>query len=77
VTIARAQLASGDKEGYGTLIDVLKADGEDFARKQAADLLATWSQRDFGYRADLSVSENAAALRQIEEWWLQEKQKAR
>jgi zinc/manganese transport system permease protein len=77
VTIARAQLASGDKEGYATLIDVLKADGEDFARKQAADLLATWSKRDFGYRAELSVAENAAALRQIEDWWLQEMQNNR
>jgi len=32
----------------------MKADGEDFARKQAADLLATWSKRDFSYRAELS-----------------------
>jgi zinc/manganese transport system permease protein len=77
VAIARAQLASGDKDGYGTLIAVLKADGEDFARKQAIDLLTTSSGKDFGYRAEIPVAENAAALRQIDEWWARDKQKSK
>jgi len=56
---------------------VLKSDGEDFARKQANDVLTTSSGKNFGYRAEIPVAENAAALHQIEEWWTREKQKTR
>jgi hypothetical protein len=68
VAIAKAQLAAGDLEGYRTLLGVLRADGEDFARKQANDLLVSSAGKNFGYRPEVSVSDNAAALKQIENW---------
>jgi zinc/manganese transport system permease protein len=75
LSIARGQLATGDREGYGTLIKVLQNDEAGFARNQAIELLESKSARQFGYNPERSASENAAALRRIEEWWAQERRK--
>jgi hypothetical protein len=72
LTIAGAQLKVGDPQGFATLIKVLKVEGATYARQQANDLLEKTSGRTFGYKADVPVSENGAALKNIEEWYKKE-----
>lgn len=72
LTIAGAQLKVGDPQGFATLIKVLKVEGATYARQQANDLLDKASGRTFGYKADVPVSENGAALKNIEEWYKKE-----
>jgi HEAT repeat protein len=71
LSIAKAELTLGDIEGFDTLINILKDNEAAFARQQAIELLEARSGRTFGYRPDLSVTENHQALLKIEEWWLQ------
>ena len=71
-SIASAQLALGDKNGFETLIHILKNEEAGFARQQAAELLVKTSGRKFGYNAEKSVSENSAAIKKIEDWWKQQ-----
>ena len=68
LSIAKAQLALGDREGFLTLIAILKDEEAAFARQQAIQLLETHSGRKFGYKPELPVSQNAAALERIDEW---------
>jgi zinc/manganese transport system permease protein len=68
LTIARAQLATGDLEGYGTLLPILKNDEAGFARSQANELLESKASQKFGYDPEQPVAQNAAALRRIEAW---------
>jgi zinc/manganese transport system permease protein len=72
LAIAGVQLKLGDAEGFATLIKVLKIEGATYARQQASELLEKTSGRTFGYKVDLPVSQNAAALRAIEEWYRKE-----
>ncbi|PYV16292.1 MAG: hypothetical protein DMG07_08120, partial [Acidobacteria bacterium] len=73
LSIARAQLATGDREGYATLIKILRNDEAGFARNQAIELLESKSGQKFGYDPGQTVAQNAAALRRIEEWWARER----
>jgi zinc/manganese transport system permease protein len=68
LTIARAQLAVGDREGLLTLVRILQNDEAGFARHQAVALLESATGKDFGYDAEKTVAENAAALQRIEDW---------
>lgn len=72
LTIAKAQLTLRDTEGFATLIKILKDDEAGFARQQASELLNGASGRDWGYNAERSVVENAAALKNITEWYARE-----
>ncbi len=71
-TIANAQLSLGDKNGFETLIHILKNEEAGFARAQAAELLESASSRKFGYNPEKSVSENHEAIKKIEDWWKQQ-----
>lgn len=71
-SIASAQLALGDRNGFETLIHILKNEEAGFARQQAAALLEAATGRKFGYKAEKSVSENSAAIKKIEDWWKQQ-----
>jgi hypothetical protein len=62
------QLASGDLQGYETLIAILRNDEAGFARNQAAELLESRAGQSFGYDASHAAAENRAALERIEEW---------
>jgi len=69
-SIARAQLALGDKQGFVTLIKILKSpEGEPFARQQALDVMQSQAGHNFGYDAQKDVSQNTAALKKIDDWW--------
>jgi HEAT repeat protein len=68
LTIARAQLAVGDREGILTLVRILQNDEAGFARHQAVELLESTTGKDFGYSAEKTVAENAVALQRIEDW---------
>ena len=68
-TIARAQLGVGDRQGFQTLIKILRNDEAGYARQQAADLLEAQSGKKFGYDAQKTVAENGAALKKIDGWW--------
>ncbi len=72
LAIGGAQLKLGDTEGFATLIKVLKIEGATYAHQQAIDLLEKESGRTFGYRVDVPVAENGAALKNIEEWYKRE-----
>ena len=69
LTIAKAQLRIGDKEGFLTLIRILERDEGGFARQQALETLEEQSGQKFGYDAGKSVAENSAALKKIHDWW--------
>ena len=75
LTIAQAQLAVGDREGFATLIAILKSDEAGFARQQAIELLEKQTGRKFNYDAQKSVAENQAAIKKIDEWWTKEGRK--
>lgn len=72
LTIAQAQLSVGDKEGFATLISILKSDEAGFARQQAIELLEKQTGRKFKYDPQKSVAENKDALKRIEDWWMKE-----
>jgi len=69
LTIARAQIALGDREGLATLIEILGQEDAAFARSQASETLVAVTNRDFGYDPQLPVAQNTAALKQIDDWW--------
>ena len=69
LTIARAQLAVGDNQGFGTLIEILKNEEAGYARVQAYELLEERSDQRFGYMADKSTEQNKTAIRKMEDWW--------
>lgn len=69
LSIAKAQLTLGDREGFVTLIAILKNDESVFARKQANELLEAQSGHKFGYQTDNAIDRNRAALQRIDEWW--------
>jgi len=72
LSIAKAQLAVGDKAGFETLIRILSSDGVTVARRQAGDLLERQAGRKFGYNADQPLAQNRVALGHIEAWWKEE-----
>ncbi|HJZ12224.1 MAG TPA: HEAT repeat domain-containing protein, partial [Acidobacteriota bacterium] len=69
LTIARAQIGVGDRQGFQTLIHILRNEEAGFARQQAIELLAGHVPVKFGYNAEKSVGQNSAALKRIEDWW--------
>jgi zinc/manganese transport system permease protein len=69
LTIARAQLAVGDNQGFQTLIEILKNEDAGYASIQAYELLEQLSGQKFGFQADKSGSENKSAIEKIENWW--------
>ncbi len=71
LTIASAQLQVGDPEGFLTLIAILHNEEAGFARQQAAEMLSQYSGKNFGYNAEKTVAENAAALNEMNKWWRQ------
>jgi zinc/manganese transport system permease protein len=72
LTIAQSQLAVGDKQGFATLIAILKSDEGGFARQQAIEILEKQSTKKFDYDAQKSVAENQAAIKKIDDWWSKE-----
>lgn len=72
LSIAKAQLALGDREGFATLIKILKNEESVFARQQANELLESQFGHQFGYHAEKSVAQNRAALQKMDEWWTNE-----
>jgi hypothetical protein len=72
LSIARAQLAVGDKAGFETLMRILSGQGVTVARRQANELIERYAGRSFGYNADYPAAQNRAALQRIEEWWKRE-----
>ena len=77
LTIARAQLALGDREGLATLIKIVKQGEALLARRQASELLEERSGRSFGYRADKTIAQNRDALQKMDEWWKTEEAASR
>ena len=72
LSIAKAQLALGDRDGFATLNTILKNHAAGFARQQANELLESQSGRQFGYQPEKTVVQNSAALQKIDEWWTEE-----
>ncbi len=72
LSMAKAQLALGDREGFATLIKILKNDESVFARQQANESLEVQSGHKFSYRPERTVAQNEAALQKIDEWWRSE-----
>ncbi|MGI8782518.1 MAG: iron chelate uptake ABC transporter family permease subunit [Acidobacteriota bacterium] len=72
LSIARAQLAVGDGQGFRTLIRILENEEAGFARQQAIRTLEAQSGREFGYNPEQPVAANRAELGRIEEWWRRE-----
>jgi HEAT repeat protein len=72
LTIAQAQLAVGDQQGFATLIAILKSDEGGFARQQAIEILEKQTGRKFNYDAQKPVAENQAAIKKIDDWWTKE-----
>jgi hypothetical protein len=68
LSIADAQLALGDRDGFYTLFTVLKTDGAPLARQQASELLEKGAGKKFGYMAEANARQNGAALAAIEAW---------
>ncbi|MGE5307290.1 MAG: metal ABC transporter permease [Alphaproteobacteria bacterium] len=68
LSIAEAQLASGDAEGFVTLAGILKGDGAPVARQRASELLEKSAGKKFGYNADGDLRQNGAAVASIETW---------
>ncbi len=68
LSIAQAQLELGDREGFATLLAILKSDGAGLARQQASDLLEKLSGKKFGYQAEKEVQQNGSALASIDAW---------
>lgn len=72
LSIAQAQLALGDPEGFATLIKILKNDGASLARQEANELLEKQSGIRFGYQPDKEPVKNKLALQKIDQWWKRE-----
>jgi hypothetical protein len=68
LSIAEAQLALGDSEGFSTLMTILQSDDAGLARQQANALLEKQAGKQFGYQADKDVKQNGPALSRIEAW---------
>ncbi len=68
LSIAEAQLASGDGEGFVTLGGILKGDGAPVARQRASELLEKSAGKKFGYHAEKDLQQNGAAVANIESW---------
>jgi len=69
VVMAEALLELGDPRGFGPMIDVI-ANGEAAqARRDAWEHLKAHADIDVPYRAELSPSENAAAVADLRKWW--------
>src|SRR6185295_11534240 len=69
VEMAEALLELGDPRGFGPMIDVI-ANGEAAqARRDAWEHLKAHADIDVPYRAELSPSENAAAVADLRKWW--------
>jgi hypothetical protein len=69
LSIARSQLASGDPQGFLSLISILNGEEGGYARQQANELLESTSGRRFGYDPSQSPARNKAALKRVEQWW--------
>lgn len=68
LSIAEAQLVLGDREGFSTLVAILKSESPSLARQQASELLEKLIGKKFGYQADKDVQHNGAALASIDAW---------
>ena len=68
LSIAEAQLASGDGDGFVTLAGILKGDGAPLARQRASELLERSAGKKFGYNADKDLQQNGAAVASIDTW---------
>jgi zinc/manganese transport system permease protein len=68
LTIAEAQLNVGDKQGFSTLVGILKEDDAGYARHKANELLERKSGRKFGYNPDAPVSANSKSLKEMAAW---------
>jgi zinc/manganese transport system permease protein len=68
LTLAKALVAINDKSGYAALLALLKNDEAGFARNQAIEVIKAKANTDFGYDAEKSAAENAAALQRVEDW---------
>jgi hypothetical protein len=68
LTIAEAQLNVGDKQGFSTLVGILREDDAGYARHQANELLEKRSGRKFGYNPDASAAANSKALKEMTSW---------
>jgi HEAT repeat protein len=77
LSIARSQLASGDCDGFLSLISILKDEEGGYARQQANELLESTSGHRFGYDPSQSPAHNRAALQRIEQWWKDEGSRSR
>jgi zinc/manganese transport system permease protein len=69
LSIAKAQLAVGDRQGFATLISILKHDEAGYARQQAIEILEKQTGQQFGYDPQKTVAENKEALKKIDDWW--------
>ena len=68
LSIAEAQIAAGDDQGFFTLAAILKEDGAPLARQRASELLERSAGRKFGYNSERDVQQNAAAVASVEAW---------
>jgi HEAT repeat protein len=68
LSIAEAQLALGDREGFSTLMTILQSDEAGLARQQANALLEKQSEKQFGYQPEKDVKQNLPALLRIAAW---------
>jgi zinc/manganese transport system permease protein len=72
LSIAKAQLALGDPEGFLTLMKILQNNEAVLARQQANGLLEAKSGHKFGYVPEQPVEHNHHALQKMQEWWKSE-----
>ena len=68
LSIAQTQLALGDRQGFSTLVAILKSEGPSVARQQASDLLEKLAGRKFGYQAENDIRQNDTQLGLIDAW---------
>ena len=68
LSIAQAQLALGDGQGFLTLVAILKSEGPGLARQQASDLLEKLAGKKFGYQAEKDIHQNGTTLATIDAW---------
>ena len=69
VALARAILELKEPSGIPVLIDMLESDQPELARREAMELLGNLSGKDFGYRPQLSPTENREAIGGWRSWW--------
>ena len=68
LSIAQTQLALGDRQGFSTLVAILKSEGPGLARQQASDLLEKLAGKKFGYQAEKDIQQNGTVLATIDVW---------